>query len=243
MCGRYAASRDAAELADWFGAEELPRSDLPPRFNVAPTTEVYVVIDEEGSRALGVARWGLIPSWSKDASRANRMINARSESVADKPAYRAAFRRRRCLVPADGYYEWQVVPRTPKDDRPVKQPFFIHATDGGPLAMAGLYEDWQGPDGDVRSCTILTQDAVGPLARIHDRMPVFVPQDQWDRWLDSAEGDPRAVLEGILAEDREMIAGGTFLGAYPVSTRVNRPTNDDPGLLEPITISDPASGA
>jgi len=174
MCGRYAASRDAATLAEFFAAEELPLATAPspriPDYNVTPTREVFIVLEHDGTRRVDVARWGLIPSWSKDASRASRMINARSETVAHKPAYRSAFGKRRCLVPADGYYEWQVRARGPK------QPFFIHDERSRPLAFAGLYEDWNGPDGPVRSCTICTMDARGDLGRIHDRMPVLVPR-------------------------------------------------------------------
>ena len=232
MCGRYAAARDAAEIAEVFSAEQLPEVDLPARFNIAPTAEVYVVFDDDGTRAVGTARWGLIPSWSKDASRASRMINARSETVATKPAYRAAFRRRRCLVPADGYYEWQA---NIVSSKVVKQPFFIYSTDGGPLAMAGLFEDWHGPDGVVRSCAILTQDAVGSLTAIHDRMPVFVPANQWGRWLDPSEDDATSVLEAVLAEDRSLIESGRLLSSYAVSTRVNKPTNDDPALVLPAS--------
>lgn len=232
MCGRYAASRDAAEIAEVFGAEQLPEVDLPPRFNIPPTTEVYIVFDDAGTRAVGTARWGLIPSWSSDASRASKMINARSETVADKPAYRAAFRRRRCLVPADVYYEWQV---NLVGGTRVKQPFFIHPADGGLLAMAGLFEDWQGPDGLVRSCTILTQEAVGRLAAIHDRMPVFLTHDHWSHWLDPSLGEVQSFLDEVLVENRSLIDGGHLLSSYPVSTRVNKPTNDDAALVQPVS--------
>lgn len=228
MCGRYAASRDAIEVAQAFGAEQLPTTDVAPRipnFNVAPTTEVFIVCENDGVRSVDVARWGLIPSWSKDASKAARMINARSETVADKPAYRAAFRRRRCLVPADGYYEWQA----PSADR-AKQPFFIHDAERKPLAFAGLFEDWTSPEGVVRSCTILTQEARGTLARIHDRMPVLVSDATIDHWLDPTTADPLEVLATMCADEAELEA----LRAYPVSTAVNKPVNNDATLVDPI---------
>lgn len=227
VCGRYAATKDAATIADFFHAEELPLASpqMPriPNYNVTPTSEVFVVLEQDDTRRVDVARWGLIPSWSKDASRASRMINARSETVADKPAYRSAFRKRRCLVPADGYYEWQARPEHPK------QPFFIHDEQSGPLAFAGLYEDWDGPDGAVRSCTICTMDAQGPLARIHDRMPVVVPQGEWANWLNPGTQDPEELLERLVNQ-----AGAGALVAYPVSTQVNKPANNGPQLLTPV---------
>jgi len=235
MCGRYAASRDAATLAEFFAAEELPLATAPspriPDYNVTPTREVFIVLEHDGTRRVDVARWGLIPSWSKDASRASRMINARSETVAHKPAYRSAFGKRRCLVPADGYYEWQVRARGPK------QPFFIHDERSRPLAFAGLYEDWNGPDGPVRSCTICTMDARGDLGRIHDRMPVLVPRSAWDVWLDPAASDPEGTLRGLVED-----ADASELVAYPVSTRVGKPANNDPQLLDPVP-ADPSPSA
>lgn len=226
MCGRYAAAKDAAELAGWFQAEQMPVVELPPRYNLAPTAEAYIVVNDDGSRVIETARWGLIPAWSKDASRASRMINARVETVAEKPAYRAAFRRRRCLVPADGYYEWQ----TGVGARAPKQPFYIHRADSRPLAMAGLFEDWQGPSGPVRTFTVLTRDAVGSLGRIHDRMPVLVEDDGWEGWLDPASTGES--LESILEE--ALLVGDDQLEAYPVSTRVNKATNEGPELRAPI---------
>lgn len=238
MCGRYAASRDAVEIADYFGAEQIPmdaggRAPRVPNYNVTPTSEVFIVLeDADAVRQVDIARWGLIPSWSKDAHRASRMINARSESVADKPAYRAAFRRRRCLVPADGYFEWQAPNVNAPGASRAKQPFFIHNVDGSPLAFAGLYEDWDGPDGPVRSCTILTQDAQGQLARIHDRMPVLVAAADWQAWLEPKEHDPSvlAPLVDRLRHDSTV----DELQAYPISTRVNKPTNNDATLVDPI---------
>jgi len=244
VCGRYAAARDAAEIAEWFEAEQLPAVELPHRYNVAPTNEVYIVRDEDGTRAVDTARWGLIPSWSKDASHASRMINARAETVASKPAYRSAFRKRRCLVPADGYYEWRAPTTDPKvSGKGVKQPFFIHAADGQPLAMAGIFEFWA--DGvssaPVTSCSILTQESVGELATIHDRMPVLVPQSLWAQWLDPASVDPQELLEEIIEVDRRGI--DELVTSYPVSTRVNKPGNEGPELITPTDSRDaPAQG-
>jgi putative SOS response-associated peptidase YedK len=227
VCGRYAASREASEIAGWFEAEQLPEVELPPRYNVAPTSESYVVLDDDGSRAVDTARWGLIPSWSKDSSHGSRMINARSETVADKPAFRAAFKRRRCLVPVDGYYEWHT---DESGARGRKQPYFIHAVDEHPLALAGLYEDWLGPEGNVRTFSVLTQQPPRWLAQIHDRMPVIVQPDMWSSWLSPATKESQ--LEPLLAN----IAPHSALGleAYPVATVVNRATNEGANLTEAI---------
>lgn len=230
MCGRYAASREASELGDWFRVEELPSTELAPRFNVAPTSEVYIVVDEDKTRRLTVARWGLIPSWSSDASSASRMINARSESVATKPSFRAAFRRRRCVVPADGYYEWRP---TPDGAGSRTQPFYIYPRGREPLAMAGLFEDWHGPHGEMRTCTILTQEAVGPVADIHDRMPVEVPESWWERWLDPDLEDAQGALEDICAQSRTGVEAGSR-DFHPVSTRVNAPVNEGADLITPV---------
>ena len=244
MCGRYAAARDAAEIAEWFEAEQLPAVELPHRYNVAPTNEVYIVRDEDGTRSVATASWGLIPSWSKNASHASRMINARAETVASKPAYRSAFRKRRCLVPADGYYEWRAPTTNPSASRKgVKQPFFIHAADGHQLAMAGIFEVWVdgASSAPVTSCSILTQESVGELATIHDRMPVLVPQSLWAQWLDPASVDPQELLEEIIEVDRRGI--DELVTSYPVSTRVNKPGNEGPELITPTDSRDaPAQG-
>jgi len=244
VCGRYAAARDAAEIAEWFEAEQLPAVELPHRYNVAPTNEVYIVRDEDGTRSVATASWGLIPSWSKNASHASRMINARAETVASKPAYRSAFRKRRCLVPADGYYEWRAPTTNPSASRKgVKQPFFIHAADGHQLAMAGIFEVWVdgASSAPVTSCSILTQESVGELATIHDRMPVLVPQSLWAQWLDPASVDPQELLEEIIEVDRRGI--DELVTSYPVSTRVNKPGNEGPELITPTDSRDaPAQG-
>lgn len=227
MCGRYAASREATEIAGWFEAEQLPEVELPPRYNVAPTSESYIVLDDDGSRTVDLARWGLIPSWSKDSSHGSRMINARSETVADKPAFRAAFKRRRCLVPVDGYYEWHT---DESGTRARKQPYFIHAVDEHPLALAGLYEDWLGPEGNVRTFTVLTQQPPRWLAQIHDRMPVIVQPNTWSSWLSPATKQDE--LDPMLVEIAQHSAQG--LEAYPVATVVNRATNEGANLTDAI---------
>lgn len=230
MCGRYALAHDAAELADWFVAEpdsSSDQSELPRRFNIAPTTQSYIVVDDQPGRVLETARWGLIPSWSKDGSRAYGMFNARSETVAEKPAFRSAFRHRRCLVPADGYYEWQV---RVVGGKKVKQPFYFHAADNQVLAFAGLYEDWSSPHGRLRTFTIMTQDARGALASIHDRMPVFIDKESWNGWLDAEtpEVDVQALVRSRLCKDD--------LVFHPVSTDVNKATNDSPNLVMPVEL-------
>ena len=234
VCGRYAALRDATEIAEFFGAEQLPTTDAEssrsprvPNYNVTPTSEVFIVMSEDGVRAVDCAHWGLIPSWSSDASRSSRMINARSETVATKPAFRAAFKRRRCLVPADGYYEWQA-----RDGRS-KQPYFIHRGDEAMVAFAGLYEDWDGPRGRVRSCTVLTQDSHGPLASIHDRMPVLVSAQDWASWLDPQFDEPSSLLTSLVSDGE-----AALLRAYPVSTAVNKPGNNGAQLLDPLASDD-----
>ena len=218
MCGRYASARSAQELASWFEAEE-PDEELAPRWNVAPTDPVYAVVQHE-LRQLRVLRWGLVPSWSKDAKGAARMINARVESVETKPAFRAAYQRRRCLLPADGYYEWQV-------DGTRKQPYFLSARDGSPLAMAGLYEVWSPPGGErLWTCTVITTSAADEHGAIHDRTPLLVLPQDWSRWLDPALEDPGA----------DLLVPGTsgVLDAWPVSPAVGNVRNDGPQLVEPL---------
>ena len=220
MCGRYASSRGAHELVDHFGVEEPPEQVLPPSYNVAPTDPVYAVLQRGEQRSLRVLRWGLVPSWAKDAKGAARLINARQETVGSKPAFRAAYARRRCLLPADGYYEWQ-------QDGARKQPWFLTSRDGDPLAMAGLYEVWA-PEGGERlwTCTVLTTDAAGELGHVHDRSPLLVPREDWARWLDPEVEDP--------GSDLLVPAASGVLDAWPVSSAVGNVRNDGPELVEPL---------
>ncbi len=200
MCGRYASSRSPEDLVEEFEVVDnrIP-GPLDADYNVAPTKEVYAVVErppskeseEPPQRQLRVLTWGLIPSWAKDPSIGNRMINARMETVAEKPAYKKAFAVRRCLLPADGYFEWYPTSQKTKAGKPLKQPFFIRPKDGGTLAMAGLYEIWRDPTRDDDdpdrfrwTCTVLTTDAEDSLGHIHDRMPLMVGKDRWHAWLD-----------------------------------------------------------
>ncbi|RJL25192.1 SOS response-associated peptidase [Bailinhaonella thermotolerans] len=246
MCGRYASARKRHELLEEF---DIPRDapearELAADYNVAPTKEVYAVLtraprEEDGTppaeeaapvRQLRVVRWGLVPSWAKDPSIGSRMINARVETVAEKPAFRRAFARRRCLLPADGYYEWYA-----QEGEKKKQPYFIRPADGGVLAMAGIYEFWRDrtrPDDDPlawwTTVTVITTDALDELGRIHDRMPMFVPHWDWSAWLDPSLGEAEAAL-GLLRPAAE-----TGLIAYPVSTDVNNVRNNGPELVKPL---------
>jgi putative SOS response-associated peptidase YedK len=233
VCGRYAAAKDTATLVEEFGVDEVVEPAPQPNYNVAPTQTVALVVDrpvdDEVRRQLRTARWGLVPSWAKDPSIGSRMINARWENAAGKPAFRAAFARRRCLIPADGYFEWYA-PAPPAGGagrRPRKQPYFIHRTDGAGLALAGLYEFWRPAEQEqwLATVTILTTDSLGPLAAIHDRMPVVIDPAAYTRWLDPARPvDPG--FDGLLAVD--------LLAAHPVSTAVNSVRNNTPELVEPI---------
>ncbi len=224
MCGRYVAATPPAELAAQLGVTEVRADDLGPRYNVAPTLPVYAVAESHGIRALGTFRWGLVPSWAKDASIGSKLINARAESVADKPAFRNALGRRRCLIPADGFYEWQRLGSKPK------QPFYLRAADGKPLVFAGLWEVWrdpQGPDADpLRTCTIITTGANAEAGRVHDRMPVLLPPPTWDAWLDRDNHDV-ASLHGLLVP-----APDGALAVQPVSNTVNDVRHEGADLLD-----------
>jgi len=248
MCGRYATTTSATVLLDEFDVAVPPDEELPPDYNVAPTKQVYAVLerrprgtdsDVAPARQLRAMRWGLVPSWAKDPSIGNRMINARLETAAEKPAFRKAFAERRCVLPADGYYEWYTPdePDAPKgkNGKPVKQPFFIHRADGTSLAMAGLYEFWRDPTRErddplawLVTTTILTTTATDDLGRIHDRAPLLVERDDLHRWLDPDVTDVEG-LAGLLVP-----AAPGLLEAYPVSTDVNSVKNNDPSLIEPL---------
>ena len=223
---------------------DLPR--LEPDFNVAPTKEVYAVVErppggtsEEPERQLRILRWGLVPFWAKDPAIGNKMINARMETVAQKPAFRRAFERRRAILPADGYYEWYATSELSKAGKPRKQPYFIRPTDGGVLAMAGLYEVWRDPeraeDDPDRfrwTCTVLTTSAEDSLGHIHERMPLMLTPERYDAWLDPRVDD-RDQLLGLL----EPAAPGR-LEAFPVSTLVSNVKNNGPELVDPMPLSD-----
>ena len=221
MCGRYASSANPDDLVSYFRVEEPPEEVLPPSYNVAPTDPVYAVMERHEHRLLKVVRWGLVPSWAKDPKVGSRFINARRETVGDKPAFRAAYQRRRCLVPADGYFEWQ-------QQGGHKQPFFLAARNRAPLAMAGLYEVWKAPDETLLwTCTVITTEAADELGHIHDRTPLLVPADAWDRWLDPAVEDP----------GQDLLVPGTpgVLDAWPVPPAVGNVKNNGPELVQPWT--------
>jgi putative SOS response-associated peptidase YedK len=249
MCGRYASSRKPEDLVEEFEIDEVKTEQtLPPDFNVAPTKQVYAVVerspgsrdeDPEGEadpeRQLRTVRWGLVPFWAKDPAIGNKMINARTETVHEKPAYRRAFASRRCLLPADGYFEWYATDKRTKAGKPVKQPFFIHPADGGVMAMAGLYEIWRDPTRDeddparfLWTCTVLTTTAEDDLGRIHDRMPMLVQSDRWESWLDPRISDVDELKKLLVP------AAPGLLEAHPVSTAVNNVRNNGPGLVDPL---------
>ncbi|WP_030856724.1 SOS response-associated peptidase [Streptomyces sp. NRRL F-2747] len=240
MCGRYASSRAPEDLAGLFEARWDPRETLAPSWNVAPTDDVWAVLERpdratgEVERRLRALRWGLVPSWAKDPNGGARMINARVETVHEKPAYRRAFTRRRCLLPADGFYEWQPVAAT-ATAKAYKQPYFIAPQDAGVMAMAGLYEFWRDPavtDEDdpaawLVTTTIITTEATDAAGRIHPRMPLAVAAHDHDAWLDPAHEDVHD-LRALLHTP----AGG-HLDVRAVSTAVNSVRNNGPELLEP----------
>jgi putative SOS response-associated peptidase YedK len=241
MCGRYGASWGVDDLVEEFdvAAVDVPVEErLAPDWNVAPTKPVYAVInrrprdepDAEPSRRLVTLQWGLVPFWAKDPKVGARMINARIETAAEKPAFREAFAKRRCLLPADGFYEWY----TPEGTK-AKQPFFIRRRGGGTLAMAGLYEFWRDPEAPrnepsawLRTCTILTTTATDAVGHIHDRMPMVIPPDRWDAWLDPGLTDPQAAQRLLAVTEPDQ------LEAYAVSTLVSNVKNNGPELLEPL---------
>jgi putative SOS response-associated peptidase YedK len=248
MCGRYASSRRPEDLVEEFEVvDNRVPAPLEPDYNVAPTKEVYAVMqrrpsrdsEEEAQRQLRVLTWGLVPSWAKDPSIGNRMINARMETVAEKPAYKRAFAKRRCLLPADGYFEWYPTQELTKAGKPRKQPFFIHPRDGGVLAMAGLYEIWRDPTRDEEdpdrfrwTCTVLTTQAEDAVGHIHDRMPLMVEPGRWAAWL-----DPRPAGRDELLSLLVPAAPGR-LEAHPVSTLVSNVRNNGPELVEPIPLTE-----
>jgi putative SOS response-associated peptidase YedK len=220
MCGRFGLKASAGELQRAFALESAP-DDLPPRYNIAPTQQVLGIVGTDAGPQAQYFRWGLIPSWARDPSIGNRMINARGETVASKPAFRSAFRSRRCLVPASGFYEW-------KREGGGKVPHWITTRDGGLLAFAGIWESWKAPEGEVRSLAIVTTAPNPLLSPIHDRMPVLLFGAAREEWIRSGS-DPVA-LEAMIRPCPDEL-----LRAYPVSTLVNSPANDLPTCIEPLT--------
>ena len=225
MCGRFTQERPASELADIFAAEPLA-DELGARYNVAPTDEAFVVVQREERRAIASYRWGLVPHWSTDATSAGRMFNARAETITASPAFREAFRRRRCLVPVDSFYEW-------KREGSIRQPYRVVRADGAPLALAGLWAGWREPGSEIvrRTFTIVTSSPNGTIADLHDRMPVVLERDAWDRWLTSTGVEPWELLAMLEPSD------GVELRIYPVNRYVNDVRRDGPELIEPLVPS------
>ena len=225
MCGRYELHSNPAAIALAFGLAHPP--EVHPRYNIAPTTEVPIVrMNGEGQRELVRMRWGLVPRWAKDPSIGTRMINARGETLAEKPSFRTAYRRHRCLLPADGFYEWMSV-RDSVDGEPARrQPQHIGLVDRSLFGFAGLYERWRSDDGTVvDSCAIVTTEANALLKPVHDRMPVIVPPENYARWLDPANADVADLLAPYPSH---------AMAYYPVSPRVNHVRHDDASLIEPV---------
>jgi putative SOS response-associated peptidase YedK len=240
MCGRFVSSSSPDQIAAYFGAEP-PTSELPPSFNVAPTNDIYAVVEgADGVRRVEVFHWGLVPSWAKDTKIGSKMINARGETLMEKPAFKSLFKVKRCIVPMDGFYEWKAGteggPTTAKG-KPAKQPHFIHRLDGEPLAVAGLWAAWRdreaGPDAPwLHSCTVITTSANATMAPVHDRMPVILGESDWATWLDPENND-LIELNGLLVP-----ASDGLLTMHPVSTDVNKVANKGPQLVEPVETAD-----
>ena len=222
MCGRFTLTVDAHQIREafpWISVEE----DIQPRYNIAPS-QPLAVVPNDGKSRLDYFVWGLIPSWAKDPAIGNRMINARGETVDQKPSFRAAFRRRRCLIMADGFFEWKKVP-----GQRAKTPTYIKMKDGKPFAFAGLWENWQAPDGStILSCTIITTEPNDLIKDIHNRMPVILPENAYANWLQPGESEAEQLKPLLIpfASDE--------LTAFPVSTLVNNPANESPSCILPV---------
>lgn len=240
MCGRFVSSSSADAISKFFGAS-FEGEALPADFNVAPTQDVYAVVaDDSGQRVLQTFHWGLVPSWAKDVKIGSKMINARAETLAEKPAFKSLFKKHRLLIPMDGFYEWQAGTEggpTTKAGKPIKTPMFIHRRDGNPLAVAGLWATWRdrntGPDAPwLHSCTVITTDANETMAPVHNRMPVILPADRWTEWLDPTNNDT-ATLRHLL-----LPAANDLLTMHAVSTEVNNARNTGSQLIEAVEASE-----
>ena len=253
MCGRFVSATPPDRIAAYFGAD-LAAEPLPENYNVAPTNEIYAVVETPSGPQLQVFHWGLVPHWAKERKIGQKMINARAETVAEKPAFKSILRKYRCIIPADGFYEWQAAqtgmavpveagdlalsaepPKLTTSGKPAKQPMFIHRLDGEPLAFAGLWSVWTdrdpeaNPEGlSLHSATIITTTANGTMAPVHDRMPVILPASRWHEWLDPTNNDLDA-LTGLLVP-----APDDLLTMHPVSTEVNNVRNKGEQLIDPL---------
>ena len=223
MCGRFSQKTNLKKFAAKLNITGSRIPELIPRYNIAPSQEVAVIIQEKGAQpAIELLKWGLVPSWAKDPAIGNSMINARAETLAIKPSFRGPLRKQRCLIPADGFYEWKKEGRS-------KTPYYIHLKSGQPFAFAGLWSHWRGPDGrELRSFTIITTGPNDLIRSIHDRMPVILSEDAEKYWLDPAQDNSKDILSALSPYP----AGE--LEAYPVSTLVNSPANDRPECIAPV---------
>ncbi len=233
MCGRFTLHHTREEIEERFAAKLVPHlaAEAEPRYNIAPTQTVLAVTElRGGARLLDGFHWGLIPSWAKDPGIGAKMINARAETLAEKPSFRTALSRRRCLIPADGFYEWQAAPLTDiGQKKPLKTPMHLHLTDGGLFAFAGLWDEWHAPDGSpLRSCTIITTVPNAVAAPIHDRMPVILTPEDEALWLDPSVTDSASLLSLLVPYS------AALMDAYAVSRAVNTPTVDDAGLIAKV---------
>ncbi len=230
MCGRFASTTPPDKLAAYFGAEaaivgdEGDQDGFGPDYNVAPTRDVATVRVREDERKLDFLRWGLVPRWAKDLRIGSKMINARAETVATKNSFRSAFKKRRCIITADGFYEWKRL------DPKTKQPMYIHRVDGAPLAFAGLYERWTDAEQlrEIHTCTIITTTPNAVMEPIHNRMPVLLPPARWDEWLDPGNDDTDSLQQLLVPAPNELLT------TYAVSTLVNNVRNNEPSLLDPV---------
>ncbi len=231
VCGRFVAASPPADIAAYFGAT-LPETTLPDNFNVAPTAEIYAVVDAPNGPELQVFHWGLIPSWAKDRKIASKMINARSETITEKSMFAKLFATRRCIIPADGFYEWKTLATGGTPKKPAKQPYFIRRLDGEPLAMAGIWTSWRDPAGQpgerLHSTSIITTSANETMRPLHDRMPVMLPVSAWATWLEPSFTDTQALKEFLVP------APNGLLSVYPVSTDVNSVRNGGVDLIKPV---------
>jgi putative SOS response-associated peptidase YedK len=220
MCGRFTLHTPAAQIIDTFKLTDISAQELTPRYNIAPSQNIPIIRDTEARREMVMARWGLIPGWSKESRTKYSTINARIESAAEKPAYRTPFKRQRCLIPADGFYEWKQVNGN-------KIPYHIRMRDGKVFAFAGLWDHWGGKDDSIESCTIIVMPSNDVMKPIHERMPAIIAHAHYDSWLNSSVTDKQEIMQYLTS------APSSQLTAYPVSTRVNSPGNNDERCIQP----------
>jgi putative SOS response-associated peptidase YedK len=229
MCGRFLSLSTLDELTAQLAIDEVATEPLPRRYNVAPSTEIYAVVDRDGQRRLGTLRWGFVPPWAKSLRGGKQPINARVETVATSRMFAPSFERRRCLIPADGFYEWKAHGKGRR-----KQPYHLAEPDGRPLVFAGIWSSWRDREAmdlePVFSTAIVTTEAAGEITEIHHRMPVILPETLWDDWLAADAHDAPHLLEAVRA------LGPPRLQATPIGTAVNDVRNDAPGLLEPVSV-------